>query len=352
MEEKISEIKLDTYGVPDLSGWPQIFEIQNTAQKCYYTLKQHEKVMCSISGGYDSDIVLDLLIRCGAKQKTGFIFYDTGLEYSATKKHISYLENAYGIEIQCIRPKKTIPVCCKEYGVPFWSKYTSDMIHRLQKHGFQWEDDTLDNLLEKYPRCRSALRWWCNDWGDGSRFNVAYTPRLKDFLRNHPPNFAISAMCCDKAKKEPAHVKETSGEYDLVVTGVRRAEGGKRATTYRSCYDERTYKADLYRPLFWWSDTDKEVYRKWFGLARSDCYDVWGMDRTGCAGCPFGKDFERELELVQIFEPKRYRAMLAVFGKSYDYTRKFLDFRKKKVKTPERDELNGQMRLEALNDAD
>ena len=76
------------------------------------------------------------------------------------------------------------------------------------------------------------------------------------------------------------------------------------------------------------------------------------MDRTGCAGCPFGKDFERELELVQIFEPKRYRAMLAVFGKSYDYTRKFLDFRKKKVKTPERDELNGQMRLEALNDAD
>lgn len=69
-EKKISEIKLDIYGVPDLSNWPQIFEIQNTAQKCYYTIKQHEKVMCSVSGGYDSDIVLDLVIRCGGRADT------------------------------------------------------------------------------------------------------------------------------------------------------------------------------------------------------------------------------------------------------------------------------------------
>ena len=69
-EKKISEIKLDIYGVPDLSNWPQIFEIQNTAQKCYYTIKQHEKVMCSVSGGYDSDIVLDLSfgVEAGLKQ--------------------------------------------------------------------------------------------------------------------------------------------------------------------------------------------------------------------------------------------------------------------------------------------
>lgn len=72
-EKKISEIKLDIYGVPDLSNWPQIFEIQNTAQKCYYTIKQHEKVMCSVSGGYDSDIVLDLVIRCGGRAKTTIV---------------------------------------------------------------------------------------------------------------------------------------------------------------------------------------------------------------------------------------------------------------------------------------
>lgn len=51
------------------------------------------------------------------------------------------------------------------------------------------------------------------------------------------------------------------------------------------------------------------------------------MDRTGCAGCPFGKRFEEELELVQQYEPQRYRAMVSVFGESYEYTRKFLKFR-------------------------
>ena len=90
-EKKISEIKLDIYGVPDLSNWPQIFEIQNTAQKRYYTIKQHEKVMCSVSGGYDSDIVLDLVIRCGGRAKTTFVFNDTGLEYDATKEQLMRL---------------------------------------------------------------------------------------------------------------------------------------------------------------------------------------------------------------------------------------------------------------------
>ena len=56
------------------------------------------------------------------------------------------------------------------------------------------------------------------------------------------------------------------------------------------------------------------------------------MERTGCAGCPFGKDFDAELELVQKFEPKRYRAMMSVFGESYDYTREFMAFRGKMKK--------------------
>lgn len=136
-EKKISEIKLDIYGVPDLSNWPQIFEIQNTAQKCYYTIKQHEKVMCSVSGGYDSDIVLDLVIRCGGRAKTTFVFNDTGLEYDATKEHLMRLKERYGIQIKRLFPQKAIPSCCRDYGVPFWSKYVSSMIYRLQKHGFQ-----------------------------------------------------------------------------------------------------------------------------------------------------------------------------------------------------------------------
>jgi hypothetical protein len=64
-----------------------------------------------------------------------------------------------------------------------------------------------------------------------------------------------------------------------------------------------------------------------YGSTHSDCYEVWGMKRTGCAGCPFGKNFEGELALAEKYEPKFHKAMLNVFGASYDYTRRFLAFR-------------------------
>lgn len=70
--------------------------------------------------------MVDMLIRCGAKDKTDFVFCDTGVEYTATKEHLNYLEDKYGIEIRRSRAKKSIPSCVKTYGVPFWSKDVSE----------------------------------------------------------------------------------------------------------------------------------------------------------------------------------------------------------------------------------
>ena len=123
-------------------------------------------------------------------------------------------------------PQKAIPSCCRDYGVPFWSKYVSSMIYRLQKHVFQWEDKPLEVLLDRYPGCRSALRWWCNDFktanGRESRFNIAYVKGLKEFIRQNPPDFRISAKCCEYSKKVPAHKELLIGDYDLNITGIRK----------------------------------------------------------------------------------------------------------------------------------
>ena len=315
----------------DFSKIPPNAEIQDSIVKCIENIQSHEKIMCSVSGGYDSDLVVDLLLRCGGKEKTTFVFNDTGLEYDATKHHLRYLEERYGIEVKTLTPKLAIPNSCKKYGVPFWSKYVSGMIYRLQKHEFQWEDEPLDSLLLKYPRCRSALRWWCNDFktqsGRMSKFNIGYAPYLKKFLIEHKPQIKISAHCCEDAKKSPAHKELAIGGYDLNITGIRKAEGGARSSTYKSCYDTVMDGPDNYRPIFWWKNEEKELYREWFQIRRSDCYEVWGMDRTGCAGCPFGKGFEKELQLIERYEPKRRKAMEAVFGESYALTREYLKFR-------------------------
>ena len=106
--------------------------------------------------------MVDLLLRCGAGEKTDFVFFNTGLEYVATFEHLEEIERKYGVSIHRIDAIKPIPICVKEYGVPFWSKFASDMIHRLQLHNFQWEDESFDVLIQRYPRCKTALEWWCN----------------------------------------------------------------------------------------------------------------------------------------------------------------------------------------------
>ena len=60
------------------------------------------KIMVSISGGSDSDIMLDMFERLGYDEgEVVYVWFDTGLEYDATKRHLKYLEQKYGIDILC-----------------------------------------------------------------------------------------------------------------------------------------------------------------------------------------------------------------------------------------------------------
>ena len=115
-------------------------------------LKRYDKILCSISGGSDSDILIDLCQKFDESSKITYAFFDTGLEFQATKEHLQYLEQKYDVHIEHVKAIKSIPFCCKTYGQPFLSKQVSEWIERLQRHHFQWEDETFDELYKKYPK--------------------------------------------------------------------------------------------------------------------------------------------------------------------------------------------------------
>ena len=48
--------------------------------------------LCSVSGGSDSDVMLDICYRCDKDNKIQYVWFDTGLEYQATKEHLKYFE--------------------------------------------------------------------------------------------------------------------------------------------------------------------------------------------------------------------------------------------------------------------
>lgn len=291
---------------------------------------KYKKILCAISGGSDSDIMLDICIKCDKDNKIDYVWFDTGLEYQATKDHLKYLEEKYRIKIEPYKAIKPIPLVCKKYGQPFLSKQVSEFMKRLQKHNFKWEDKSFDELVKEYPNCKSALEWWCGTKGNGSKFNITQNKYLKEFIIDNPPTFKISNICCEYAKKDLVRRVISEFKYNLNIVGIRKAEGGVRASAYKSCFDEngksKCGSYDNYRPLFWYKNFDKMVYENHYGIVHSQCYTEYGLKRTGCAGCPYGKDFEQELTIIKKYEPKLFVAVNNIFGDSYEYTRKYRDF--------------------------
>lgn len=289
--------------------------------------------ICTISGGADSDVMLDIIYRCDKDHKIHDVWFDTGLEYQATKDHLKSLEKKYHINIEHYKATKPIPSSCNQYGQPFLSKYVSEMIQRLQRHNFMWQDLSFEELYKQYPKCKIALQWWCN-CNISDRFNISRNRYLKEFILTNPPQFMISNKCCQYAKKDVIHklIKDTN--CDLEINGVRKAEGGIRDVMYKSCFDTNV-NYDRYRPLFWYKNSDKLDYENAYDIEHSKCYTEYGLKRTGCAGCPFGRDFENELEIIQKYEPKLYKAVNFIFGDSYEYTRRYREFVKKMNKNRE-----------------
>ena len=305
----LSTIKNPTIGKAILTTYHKL-------NNCHY-----KKVLCSVSGGSDSDIVLDLLTKCDNNKIVEYFYFDTGLEYEATKEHIKYLQDKYNIVITTLKPKTPIPLAVKKYGQPFLSKMVSENIQRLQKHEFKWENKPYEELVKDYPNCKSALQWWCNSRKNNVLLGITRNKGLKEFMINNNPKFNVSNKCCKYAKKDILKDLLKQG-YDLNISGIRKSEGGVRSTAYKSCFDNQD-NYDNYRPIFWFTDEDKIEYKKLFNVSNSKCYSVYGLKRTGCVGCPFGKNYKEELEIVKKYEPKLYKAVTNLFKDSYEYLNKY-----------------------------
>lgn len=317
-----------------MEDWLKEVDNYNVLQaflKAKAIIGRHSRIYASISGGADSDIVLDMCERIRGDKPIKYVWFNTGLEFQATKDHLGYLEKRYGIEIEQIRSKKPVPYCVHEYGIPFKSKFISERIGSLQNRGFQWEDEPFEVLIEKYPNSANALRWWCNtlipaEGHKATMFNINYTPWLKEFLIENPPSFPISSKCCTYAKKQVSHEYKRDNQCDLEIVGVRKVEGGIR-TAIKTCFSEND-DCDVFRPIYWVNDTDKHYYEQHFGIVHSDCYTRYGLRRTGCVGCPYALDLENNLHAIRQHEPRLYKACWNVFGEAYEYTRAFNSFRR------------------------
>ena len=307
-------------------------------------LREHPKAICSYSGGSDSDILIDLLERSRKMFNLApikYVFFNTGLEMKATKRHVRETAEKYGVEIEEIRPKKGIVTAVREYGIPFISKQMSLDLHYVQKYKvpfsiaweFQQAEDKkakLKEFQERYNIKHHPITFLCSCNSDAepicTQTTISCAPYLLDFLNENPIPFRVSDHCCSVCKKRPSH--EAQKGYEVVITGERIAEGGVRSIHKdRSCFDEQRDGTYRMRPLFYVSDRDKAWYKNEFGIRYSDAYEVYGLKRTGCTGCPINAKATEELERIAKYEPQLAKAAWNVFGASYEYRRKYNEYK-------------------------
>ena len=83
-------------------------------------LIQHPNAICSYSGGSDSDIMIALIEQTRNLfnlPPVKYVFFNTGLEMQATKDHVKYTAEKYGVEIQEVRPEISIVTASRKYGI-------------------------------------------------------------------------------------------------------------------------------------------------------------------------------------------------------------------------------------------
>lgn len=319
--------------VDDYMARAPTFAVYDGFCKTKSVMDQHSRILVSVSGGSDSDDMVDVVehLKPGSGCKVDYVWFNTGIEMDATKAHIRYLKGRYGIEIHEESGKKKVAAAVRSVGYPFYSKQFSEYIERLQKHNFKWEDKPFDVLYAEYPQCKAALRWWCNNWKAEPhrplQTEIASATYLKEFMVRNPPTFSISKKCCDLAKKSAGDLARKKYAAGIQFIGVRKAEGGARSTNYKSCMSDGRHGLQHF-PLFWWKSEDKALFEKCYGICHSEAYTLYGCRRTGCAGCPFAGRFEDELLMLNQFEPKLGNAVSHIFEPSYEYTRAYREFKR------------------------
>lgn len=328
-------------------------------------LTEHPNAICSYSGGADSDIMIDLIEQTRSAfglPTVKYVFFNTGLEMQATKNHVKATAEKYGVEIEEIRPKISIVSAAKKYGIPFVSKIMSGGLQDWQTKNVplsvadeyeQAEDKAAKRaeLKERYPKCESLLNFLCccNSKGEprpNIQLVINSSKYMRDFIGEYPPNFKISAKCCDYCKKQPAHNIQKG--YEMIITGERRDEGGMRSVPRKDntalCFTETSSGQYRLRPLYYVSDSDKAWYKEHYGIKYSDAYEVYGLTRTGCCGCPISYKAIADLEKIKPYEPNVVKAAWYVFGDSYRYRQQYNAYKAERMAKEK--QLKGQLTLE------
>lgn len=185
-------------------------------------------------------------------------------------------------------------------GYPFKSKHHADTLARFARNG-------MTKWIERYYK--------------GMDIYGAYRcPNILKYQFEEPLPFRISDKCCDRLKKDPIHRFEKERHKLNAIIAVRSGEGGRRATAKCLAFQDNRLHFQPFAVI-------TEEWIDWYIAKRNIqlCklyYPPYNFTRTGCKGCPFAKDLQHNLDVLEEFFPKERKQCELLWKPVYDEYRR------------------------------
>jgi len=247
----------------------------------FQTKINHDEYYLSYSGGNDSH-VLYWFIKEYMKYDIKVVALNTYREHREISKRM------YQYADHVIYPTMKMEQIKEKYGIPCFTKMQDEIIERYQR-GCR-TDYTLARI---------------NGTGIGSG-KYGFNKLAKELTLNGSLH-KTSNKCCLYTKKKPLHDYEKQTGLKPIIA-VRGAESIMRKSRYKTCLNLK----GQFTPMFDITDEMVKALIDIYNIPVPKIYDH--LERTGCIGCPYGINVERELSLVTDAQ-KRYA--IKSFGESY-----------------------------------
>lgn len=268
------------------------------------TINKHgeENFYISFSGGKDSTILHYLVDMAIPLNKIPRVFINTGIEYNdivAFVKDLAEKDKRFVI----ISPSKQVKQTLEQFGYPFKSKDHSAKVS-LYKNG---------------SRSKSVMDYKNGHEKGSSLFQC---PKILLYQYDDDFNIKISDRCCYKLKKEPVHEWEKNNNKPIAITGMRKEEGGQRANI-SACIVTRDKKVVKFHPLLVVDDNFEDAFIKQNNIELCKLYyEPFNFKRTGCKGCPFALELQKQLEIMSRFLPSERKQCEFIWKPVYDEYRR------------------------------
>lgn len=280
----------------ELTLFDRIEVIKSVNQK--YDLEHNAYI--SFSGGKDSTILHHLIDLALPNNKIPRVFINTGIEYNHIVEFVQKLAEKDDRFI-IIKPSKPIKQTLELYGYPFKSKEHSLRIDQFNK-------GTNANYLKKY----------INGYDVNGRLSTFTCPKKLLYQFEERGKYHYSNRCCYELKKKPAYEWQKENGKKIVMTGMRHEEAGNRKRL--GCITDHGTK---FHPLIKVDEEWENEFINHQNIKLCDLYyEPFNFKRTGCKGCPFSLDIQKQLDIMKIYLPNEYKQCEIIWAPVYEEYRR------------------------------